>query len=192
MSKQKSKHPAFVLAESVQQKIIVIRGRRVMLDRDLAELYKIPTGALNQAVSRNPERFPEDFMMRLNAVEYKNLISQSVISSWGGSRILPRVFTEHGILMLSSVLSSERAIRVNIGIMRAYMKMRQLANTHEDLKRKIEEMERKYDSKFKAVFDALREILAPPVNQNKRPIGFHAEPASPPVSSKNGRRFKRA
>lgn len=143
-----------------------------MLDKDLAELYGVETRVMIQAVKRNKSRFPIDFMLQLTKGEFENLISQIVISSWGGTRKLPYVFTEQGVAMLSSVLNSERAILVNIQIMRAFTKLREMLLTHTELKRKIETMERKYDQQFKVVFDAIRKLLEPPL-KSKRKIGFH-------------------
>ncbi|MFC1582323.1 ORF6N domain-containing protein [Planctomycetota bacterium] len=158
--------------EIIEQKIFYVRGQRVMFDRDLADLYGIQTGALNRAVSRNKNRFPEDFMLRLTSEEFQNLICHFGISSWGGTRTEPRAFTEHGILMLSSVLRSKRAIQVNIQIMRTFSKMRQLIQSHKDILKKIEEMENRYDTQFKMVFQAIREIMEPEDSEEKRRIGF--------------------
>ncbi|MBP9733708.1 MAG: ORF6N domain-containing protein [Candidatus Omnitrophica bacterium] len=160
--------------EIVERKIFFLRGKKVMLDRDLASLYGILTQNLNKAVSRNLDRFPEHFMFSLNKQEHQNLIFHFGTSSWGGTRKMPRAFTEHGILMLSSVLNSKRAIQVNIEIMNTFIKYREFMLTHQDLRLKIEELEKRYDSQFKVVFETLKELLDPPVNPNKRPIGFHA------------------
>jgi hypothetical protein len=160
--------------ELLSSKIFIIRGHKVMLDRDLAALYGVGTRDLNKAVSRNPERFPEDFMFRIDKGERKNLMFQFGTSSWGGTRKPPCVFTEHGILMLSSVLKSRRAIEVNIQIMRTFTRLRELLSTHADLRRKLEEMEKKYDCQFKAVFDAIRSLIAEPERRVKR-IGFTAK-----------------
>ncbi len=145
-----------------------------MLDSDLALLYGVPTFRLNEAVKRNRKRFPEDFMFHLTRKEFKSLTSQFAISSWGGRRKRPYAFTEYGILMLSSVLNSERAVDVNIQIMRAFTKLRQLMLKHADLRRKIEEMEKKYDHQFQIVFKAIKELLEPTASKPKGPIGFHA------------------
>jgi len=160
--------------EIVERKIFFLRGKKVMLDRDLASLYGILTKNLNKAVSRNLDRFPENFMFSLSAQEFENLKFHFGTSSWGGSRKTPRAFTEHGILMLSSVLNSKRAVQVNIEIMNTFIKYREFMLTHQDLRLKIEEMEKKYDSQFKVVFETLKELLNPAPNPNKRPIGFHA------------------
>ena len=153
-----------------------------MLDRDLAELYGVATGTLNQAVTRNIVRFPSDFAFHLTQDEAASLTSQSVISKGpGGRRHAPRVFTEQGVAMLSSVLRSPRAVDVNIAIMRAFVHLRALLATHADLARKLAELERKYDGKFAAVFDAIRELMAPPERARPR-IGFVREPARGPLA----------
>ncbi|OHB72380.1 MAG: DNA-binding protein [Planctomycetes bacterium RBG_16_43_13] len=159
--------------EIINSKILIIRGKKVMLDRDLAGLYGVDTRALNQAVRRNINRFPEDFMFQLTKEEMDNWKSQIVISNKDkmGLRKRPYAFTENGVAMLSSVLNSERAISVNIQIMRTFTKIREMLATHKELKQKIEEMERKYDAQFKIVFDAIRQIMAPPETKEKK-IGF--------------------
>jgi hypothetical protein len=166
--------------ESIENRIYMIRGQKIMLDFDLARLYQVTTGNLNKAVKRNIERFPQDFMFQLTKEEHKNLIfqfgisnlkSQFVISSSGGRRFLPYAFTEQGVAMLSSVLRSKRAIQVNIQIMRTFSRLRRLLASHRELKRKIEEMEKKYDGQFKVVFDAINEMLAEPPIKVKG-VGF--------------------
>jgi hypothetical protein len=158
--------------ESIVKRILIFRGVKVMLSTDLAELYSVETRALNQAVKRNIERFPEDFMFMLNESEADLLVSQNVIPHkkyLGGH--LPYAFTEQGVAMLSSVLKSKRAIQVNIEIMRAFVKLKEVLSTHKDLAKKLNEMENKYDSQFKIVFDAIRELMIPP-EKTKRKIGF--------------------
>ena len=157
--------------ETIDQKIYFIRGRKVMLAHDLAALYGVETRVLNQAVRRNLDRFPEDFMFSLTREEIRN-ISQIVISS--KIKHAPNVyaFTEQGVAMLSGVLKSKRAVRVNIEIMRAFVKLRQLLSSHAKLARKIDELEEKYDTQFKAVFDAIRKLMAEPEKPKWR-IGFH-------------------
>ena len=135
---------SIIPVDILEQKIMFIRGHKVMLDRDLAVLYGVGTRDLNKAVSRNPERFPKDFMFQLNKKDFENLMFQFGTSSWGGTRKMPYAFTEHGILMLSSVLKSSRAVQVNIQIMRAFVKLRQLLNTHKELAHKLEALEKKY------------------------------------------------
>jgi ORF6N domain len=144
-----------------------------MLDADLAELYGVETRVLLQAVGRNQKRFPKDFMFRLSKEEYELLRSQIVISKKGrgGRRYLPYAFTEQGVAMLSSVLRSEKAVQVNIEIMRTFVRLREMIATHKDLARKLEALERRYDAQFKVVFDAIRELMAPPESK-KRKIGF--------------------
>ena len=158
--------------ETIEQKIILVRSHRVMLDKDLAMLYGVTTSNLNKAVTRNFERFPQDFMFQLTKDEFTNLICHFGTSSWGGTRKSPRAFTEHGILMLSAVLKSTRAIQVNIQIMRTFVKLRKMLLTHKELLKKIENMEKRYDSQFKIVFEAVRKLMAPP-EKSKRRIGFH-------------------
>ena len=157
--------------EIINSKIFIIRGMKVMLDMDLAALYGVETKMLKRAVKRNIERFPEDFMFKLIEKEFDNLRCQFGTSSWGGQRYLPYAFTENGVAMLSSVLNSERAITVNIQIMRTFTKLREMLATHKELKQKIEEMEEKYDAQFKIVFDAIRQIMTPPETKEKK-IGF--------------------
>jgi len=163
----------FLSNDIIERKIYFIRGKKVMFDKDLAALYGVGTRNLNQAVLRNLDRFPEDFMFQLNAREFKNLISQFVTSSWGGTRKRPRVFSEHGILMLSSVLNSKRAVQVNIQIMRTFTKIREFILSHRDLQKKIEDLERKYDARFRVVFETIKEIEGPIKQKRKRTIGFH-------------------
>lgn len=158
--------------EVIEQKIFLIGGEKVMLDRDLAVLYGVKTFNLNKAVARNFDRFPSDFMFRLTEREFKNLIFHFGISRWGGTRKRPLVFTEHGILMLSSVLRSKRAAQVNIQIMRAFVKLRKMIASNATLRRKIEAMERKYDAQFRVVFDAIKKILIQE-EKPRREIGFH-------------------
>ncbi|MDD4980518.1 MAG: ORF6N domain-containing protein [Candidatus Omnitrophica bacterium] len=151
-----------IAAEIIATKILVIRGKKVMLDIDLAVLYVVKTGRLNEQVSRNIKRFPGDFMFQLTKEEALNLKSHFATSSWGGIRKLPRVFTQEGVAMLSSVLNSERAIMVNIQIMRAFAQLRRMLLTNRDLKRKIEEMEKKYDKQFAIVFQAIKQLIDTP------------------------------
>lgn len=158
--------------EVVEQRIFIIRGQRVMLSSHLAELYGVEGRILIQAVKRNIERFPEDFMFQLTAGEYNALRSQFVISKRGGIRYKPYAFTEQGIAMLSSVLNSKRAIQVNIEIIRTFTKLRRLLSSNEELKRKIEAMERKYDSQFKIIFEAIKQLLEPLPVKSKGQLGF--------------------
>ena len=165
--------PTPVLVERIEQSILLVKGQKVMLDSHLAELYGVETRMLLQAVSRNQNRFPEDFMFQLSEGEYRALRSQIVISKKGrgGRRYRPYVFTEQGVAMLSSVLRSARAIRVNVEIMRAFVRLRRMLASNEELARKLAALERKYDAQFKVVFDAIRELMAPPTPKRRR-IGF--------------------
>ena len=159
--------------ERIENHIFVIRGEKVMLSTHLAMLYDVEPRALIQAVKRNIERFPQDFMFQLSAAEFEHLKSQIVISSWGGARrAAPYAFTEQGVAMLSSVLRSKRAVMVNVEIMRAFMRLRQILASNAALARKLAALEKKYDAQFKVVFDAIRELMAPPEPKQKRPIGF--------------------
>lgn len=145
--------------EIIRSRIHSIREQQVMLDFDLAELYEVETRTLNQAVKRNLQRFPEDFMFQLDADEWSDLKSRSVMSSWGGRRTPPYAFTEQGVSMLSSVLNSEKAIRVNIAIMRAFVLMRQFALSHTELTRQLKELEQRYDRQFNDIFEAIGYLM---------------------------------
>ena len=169
-----------ILVERIEKSIYLIRGQKVMLDHDLAELYEVETKILNRAVKRNLQRFPADFMFQLTVDEAENLRCQIGTSSFhGGRRYLPYVFTEQGVAMLSSVLNSERAILVNIEIMRAFVKLREILLGNAHFARRLQELENKYDRQFKVVFDAIRQLMATPVKDQKE-IGFRARPEKPP------------
>ncbi|OGW16177.1 MAG: DNA-binding protein [Nitrospirae bacterium GWA2_42_11] len=159
--------------EVIEKKIYLIRGHKVMLDNDLAELYDITTKVLVQAVKRNLKRFPSDFMFQLNNQEVTGLRSQIVTSKIGrgGRRYPPYAFTEQGVAMLSSVLNSDRAIEVNIQIMRAFVKLREMIASHKMLAKRLDDLEKKYDVQFKIVFDAIRQLMAAPEPKEKK-IGF--------------------
>jgi hypothetical protein len=157
--------------EVIEGKIMYVRNQKVILDYNLAKLYRVPTGVFLQSVVRNIRRFPDDFMFRLNEEEVNSLRSQIVISKRGGRRYLPYVFTEQGVAMLSGVLRSERAISVNIEIMRTFVRLREILSSHKELARKIEQMEKQYDAQFKIVFDAIRQLMNVPGKSKKR-IGF--------------------
>jgi hypothetical protein len=164
-----------VTDEAIMNRIYVIRGQKVMLDEDLAELYQVPTGRLNEQVKRNIDRFPADFMFQLKQEEFENLKSQYATSSWGGRRKLPSAFTEHGVLMLSSVLNSSIAIRVNIQIMRIYTKMREMLMTNHEILLKLDQLEKQTlqnTGDIKAVFDHLKQFLIPIEQAERRWIGF--------------------
>jgi hypothetical protein len=164
----------------IERAILLIRGEKVILDSSLAELYGVETKVLNQAVKRNSRRFPEDFMFQLTAEEAANLFrlrSQIVTLKQGEHRkYLPYVFTEQGVAMLSSVLHSDRAVRVNIEIMRAFVRLRQMLASNTELARKLDAIEKKYDRQFKVVFDTIRRLMAPPPETKRREIGFHVKP----------------
>lgn len=158
--------------ERISNMIYLVRGQKVMLSPHLAELYGVESKVLLQAVKRNIERFPDDFMFQLTYQEFINLKSQIVTSSWGGiRRANPYAFTEQGVAMLSSVLNSKRAVQVNIQIMRAFTQLRQMLSTHKDLRKKIEAMEKKYDQQFQIVFEAIKQLLETDAKPRKQ-IGF--------------------
>ena len=165
--------PVLAEAEGINRATIVVRGQRVMLDTDLAQIYGVTTRALVQAVKRNRSRFPPDFMFALTGDEARNLRSQTVISSLGhgGRRYTPYAFTEQGVAMLSSVLRSPRAIAANVAIMRAFVRLRAMLSQNVELARRLERLERKYDARFKIVFDAIRQLMKPPAHPTQR-IGF--------------------
>jgi hypothetical protein len=159
--------------DHIELLILVLRGHRVILDRDLAALYGVTTSNLNKAVSRNIRRFPGDFMLVLTNDELANLKFQTGTSSWGGTRKPPRAFTEQGVAMISSVLRPTRAIDVNIEIMRAFVHLRQLLHANAGLSAKLAALEKKYDGQFRAVFATIRELMAPP-REPRPPIGFRS------------------
>ena len=163
--------PVIVSVTDIESRIFPIRGQRVMLSMDLAVLYEVVPKVLIQAVKRNSERFPSDFMFQLTLQEFTNLKSQFVTSSWGGRRALPYAFTEQGVAMLSGVLNSPRAVRVNIEIMRSFVRIRQMLASNKDLARRLDDLEKKYDQQFRIVFDAIRKLMAPPTKP-RRKIGF--------------------
>ena len=167
-----------IATEVIATRIFEIRGKKVMLDRDLAKLYGVATKVLNQAVKRNIKRFPNDFMLQLDREETSQLVTNcDRFHTMKHSTVLPYVFTEQGVAMLSSVLNSERAIQVNILIMRAFTKLREIFLTHKELALKIEALERKYtehDQTIKSIFHAIKRLLEPPAKE-KKIIGFHVE-----------------
>lgn len=163
-----------VPVQSIVNKIYHFRGVNVMLDRDLAELYGVETKRLKEQVKRNIDRFPDDFMFELTKEEFEVLRSQNATSKMegrGGVRYLPYAFTEHGVLMLSNVLNSEKAVKVSIQVIRAFSMLKQMLSTHEDLKKKIEEMENRYDHQFRIIFDAIKQLIEEDLKP-KRDIGF--------------------
>ncbi|MDQ3544939.1 MAG: ORF6N domain-containing protein [Verrucomicrobiota bacterium] len=178
-----------VPAVQIAQSIHFLRGQRVLLDFDLATLYGVTTGNLNKAVKRNPERFPADFMFQLTTAEVEILIFQIGISSWGGRRTAPYAFTEQGVAMLSSVLRSERAAKVNVAIMRAFVKLRAALETNRELARKFAELEKRvgsHESDIVAIIDAIRQLMAP-AKKPAREIGFHVRETAPRYGTRKRR-----
>ena len=179
--------PNSLVPEAIAQRIHLVRGFKVMLDEDLALLYGVETRVLVQAVKRNLKRFPADFMFQLTDEEWLALRSQNVTSKGrGGRRYAPYAFTEHGALMLSSVLNSETAAEVGIMVVRTFVQLREMLSTHKELAAKLEALERKvggHDQAIAGLIDAIRQLMAPPA-QNKRPIGFIATDAAPKKGKK--------
>jgi uncharacterized protein (UPF0147 family) len=168
-----TKNELMVADEIIMNKIYYIRGMKVMLDKDLSEMYGVKTMVLNQSIKRNLRRFPEDFMFELTKEEYENLISQNGTSSWGGTRKLPKAFTEQGVAMLSSVLNSDRAIDVNIQIIRIFTKFREMLSTNKDVLLKLEQMEKQmsnHSENIETIFKVLKQLLNPTYEPRK--IGF--------------------
>jgi len=181
-----------VPAERIERAILFVRGYKVMLDRDLAELYGVTTGNLNKAVNRNLDRFPDDFMFLLTEEEFKNLKFHFGTSSWGGTRKLPRAFTEQGVAMLSSVLRSKRAVQVNVEIMRAFVRLREMLASNVALARKLAALEKKYDEQFKVVFDAIRALMTPNTEKSRKKIGFQVKESSAAYGRKKKQSTRRA
>jgi phage regulator Rha-like protein len=178
---------SLVPLERIERAIILVRGEKVMLDSDLAEIYGVETRILNQAVKRNTSRFPSDFMFQLTLEEAEAILrsrSQSVTLKRGQNiKYLPYAFTEHGALMLANVLNSERAAQTSVMVVRAFVKLRQMLASNAELARKLAAMEKKYDAQFKVVFDAIRQLMSPPA-EPKREIGFHATHDDEPKTRK--------
>ncbi len=175
MAKKKPRKPGqqIVALETVGRRILLIRGHKVILDSDLAELYGVTTGNLNKAVTRNIDRFPEDFMFRLVREEYQSLRFQSGTLKRGQhSKYLPRAFTQEGVAMLSGVLKTQRAVLVNVALMRAFVKLRELLATNKELAQKLDALEKKYDAQFRVVFDTIRKLMAPDTPPSHKQIGF--------------------
>ena len=188
MNDKMSKGKSLIPVECIERSILLIRGHKVILDADLAALYGVETKQLIRAVKRNLPRFPDDFMIQLNEEESENLRFHFGTSSQGGGRRYPPyAFTEQGVAMLSSVLRSKRAVRVNIEIMRAFVRLRQILASNKALAKRLDALERKYDAQFKVVFDAIREMMKPPESQ-KRPIGFLVEEPKIPYIKKKKRK----
>ena len=174
-TKKTTVNSALIRVEEIEQRIYFIRGQRVMLDKDLAELYQVETFNLNKAVKRNINRFPDDFMFTLSqeeAIGLKFQIGMSKRKGSGGRRYLPNVFTQEGVAMLSSILRSERAVQVNVLIMRAFVRLRELMISNKELAAKLDTLERKYDGQFRIVFQAIRKLMDPPNKSQSRRIGF--------------------
>ena len=174
-------HKALIPEGQIERSILMIRGQKVIMDSDLAILYGVETRRLNEQVKRNSDRFPEDFMFRLSAVEFENLKSHFATSSagWGGRRSLPYAFTEHGAIMAASVLNTTKAIEVSVYVVRAFVRIREYLATHKQLAQKLAELERKigtHDQAIQSLMDAIHRLMAPPAHQ-RRQIGFHAEKA---------------
>ena len=165
---------ALVTVERVERRILFIRGEKVILDADLAELYGVPTKRLNEQVRRNRDRFPPDFMFQLTEEEFANLRSQNATSrsGWGGRRSPPFVFTEHGAIMAANILSSPQAITASVTVVRAFVRLRQMLASHADLARKLEALEKRYDSQFKQVFTAIRALMEPSEDSLRKRIGY--------------------
>ena len=182
MATKKTNATPLILTERIERAILMVHDQKVMLDADLARLYEVETGQLVRAVKRNLDRFPSDFAFQLTLKEFRDLKCQSGISSsWGGRRYPPYAFTEQGVAMLSSVLDSRRAVAVNVEIMRAFVRLRQMLSGNADLARRLDDLEKKYDGQFRAVFEAIRQLMMPPASPPKRRIGFHVE-----MEKKNG------
>jgi len=160
----------------IERKVLLIRGERVMLDADLAELYGVETKRLNEQVRRNKERFPEDFMFQLTVAEKMEVVANcDHLSKLKFSPNLPYAFTEHGAIMAASVLNTPLAVEMSVQVVRAFVKLREMISTHKDLAKKLEDLEKKYDTQFKLVFDAIRQLMTPPEPKKKRAIGFVRE-----------------
>ena len=173
---------ALVPPGRIERRIIVVRGENVLLDEDLARMYEVETRALVQAVKRNAKRFPPDFMFQLSREELETLRARlgAPAPGRGGRRYLPHAFTEQGVAMLASVLRSDRAVHVSIEIVRAFVRLRGLAGSVTELRRKVDALEQQYDTQFRVVFDAIRELMAPPAPGAKRRIGFRPDPPADP------------
>jgi len=167
---------SIIPAERIENRILFLRGQKVILDSDLAELYGVTTRRLNEQVRRNTDRFPDDFIFQLTSEEKSEVVAKcDHLCNLRFSPRLPNAFTEHGAIMAAGVLNSARAVQVSIFVVRAFVKLRQLLATHRDLARKLEQLEKKYDTQFKIVFDAIRQLMAPPADTPKKRIGYMTE-----------------
>jgi hypothetical protein len=172
LSSQHETSKLTILPERVERSILLIRGQKVMLDADLAALYGVTTKRLNEQVKRNRDRFPSDFMFRLTAAERDEVVANcDHLRKLKFSSVLPSAFTEHGALMLASVLNSQRAVEMSVFVVRAFVKLREMLSSHRDLARRLDDMEKKYDAQFRIVFDAIRELMKMP-ERPRRKIGF--------------------
>ncbi|MFH1417074.1 MAG: ORF6N domain-containing protein [Planctomycetota bacterium] len=171
-----AKKRSIIPAERIERAILLIRGERVMIDADLAALYGVTTKALNQAVSRNQGRFPPDFMFRLTKAERGELVTNcDHLRNLKYSPTMPRAFTEHGAIMAANVLNSERAVQVSVAVVRAFIRLRKMLESHAELARKLAALERKYDTQFKIVFDAIRKLMEPPPEPKRKRVGYLTE-----------------
>jgi len=164
-----------VPVESIISKIVLLRDEKVLIDQDLAELYGVETKHLKRAVRRHINRFPEDFMFQLSKEEFRSLRSHFGTSSWGGTRYTPMAFTEQGVAMLSSVLNSDQAVEVNIAIIRAFVQLRKIMESHKEIRRKLADLERRFedhDEQIQTIFEAIRQLMVPPDKKDKKKIGF--------------------
>ena len=171
----KKKSAGLVRVERITQSILILRRQRVLLDRDLATIYGVSTGRLNEAVKRNAERFPEDFMFQLTVEEAEILRSQIAISSWGGHRYRPFVFTEYGAIQAANVLRSARAVEMSLFVVRAFVQLREMLASNKELAQRLDELERKlatHDQAITGILKAIRELMSPPPEPKRRPIGF--------------------
>ncbi|MFA7270921.1 MAG: ORF6N domain-containing protein [Sterolibacterium sp.] len=199
------KKQALQPVETIASRILVMRGQKVMIDADLAELYGVPTKRLNEQVRRNQDRFPADFIFELTADEFANLKSQFATSSWGGRRKLPLAFTEHGAIMTATVLNSPRAVEMSVYVVRAFVRLREVLASHKELSKRLDDLEQttealalRHDTfahntraQLKQVFEAIRELMAPPPAPPKRPIGFvtpDEKPARPKAAKRTARK----
>ncbi len=171
-----TEHRSLIPTERIERSILLIRGHKVIIDADLAELYGVPTKAFNQGVKRNIARFPEDFMFRLTKEEKREVVTNcDHLKRLKFSPTLPYVFTEHGAIMAANILNSERAVQASVQVVRAFVRMRQLLASQKGLMQKILDMEKKYDRQFKSVFDAIRALMMPPESGSKNTIGFRVD-----------------
>jgi hypothetical protein len=172
-NRARRKPPATLPAPGIESRILVVRGQRVMIDADLAELYGVPTKALNQALKRNQDRFPSDFGFRLSRSEKIEVVTNcDHLARLKYSPSVPYAFTEHGAIMAANVLNSSRAVKMSVHVVRAFVRLREMIASHKELVKRLDDLEGRYDEQFKVVFDAIRQLMAPPEPKPKRKIGF--------------------